>query len=247
MAVDIKRPPFVQEVSFIDIRIDSLHTGAQQAKGTVVLIDVFRAFTTAAIAFRRGAEKIIMTAEPEEALKLREEGIGELCAGEVGGKRPPGFDFGNSPFELSQAEVRGKTLIQSTRAGTVGVTLVQACEAIYLASLVNTMATAETILTNKPSLVTIVALGQDGLIRTDEDEMCALYLRNLLQGRKPDYAAIRSLVLTGAEATKYANPELPYFHPEDLVLALKIDSIDFAIQVKNEDGLLVTRPQPSLK
>lgn len=82
---------------------------------------MFRAFTTAAVALARGAEKIILTAEPEEALALRAAGVGELCLGEVGGIRPPGFDFGNSPFELSQADVAGKTLIQSTRAGTVGV------------------------------------------------------------------------------------------------------------------------------
>ncbi len=66
-------------------------------------------------------EKIILTAEPEEALALRDRGLGDLCMGEVDGIRALGFDFGNSPFELSQAAVRGKTLIQSTRAGTVGV------------------------------------------------------------------------------------------------------------------------------
>ena len=33
-----------------------------------------------------------------------------------------GFDFGNSPYELSQAgALTGQTLIQSTQAGTVGV------------------------------------------------------------------------------------------------------------------------------
>lgn len=233
----------MRQVSFIDILIESLHKGIQQARGTVVLIDVFRAFTTAAVAFCRGAEKIIMMAEPKQALNLRKEGLGELCVGEVGGRRPLGFDFGNSPFELSQAEVRGKTLIQSTRAGTVGVSLVREYDTIYLASLVNAMATVKAILNDKPLLVTIVALGQDGLIRTDEDELCALYLRNLLQGCQPDHDAIRSIVLTGAEATKYTNPELPHFHPEDLSIALKIDSIDFAILVKNEDGLLVARPQ----
>lgn len=60
---------------------------------------MFRAFTTAAVALARGAQKIILTAEPEEALALRAAGLGELCMGEVGGVRPPGFDFGNSPFE----------------------------------------------------------------------------------------------------------------------------------------------------
>ena len=105
----------------MQIRLGSLLEGARTAEGTVVIIDVFRAFTTAAVAFSRGAAKIVLTAEVGEALELRARGVGELCMGEVDGMRPEGFDFGNSPYELSTADVEGKTLVQSTRAGTVGV------------------------------------------------------------------------------------------------------------------------------
>ena len=59
----------------MEIRIESLIEGARRAKGTVVVIDVFRAFTTAAVAFARGVEKIILTAEPDEALALRKRGL----------------------------------------------------------------------------------------------------------------------------------------------------------------------------
>jgi 2-phosphosulfolactate phosphatase len=34
----------------------------------------------------------------EEALALRDAGIREVCIGEVRGRAPDGFDFGNSPF-----------------------------------------------------------------------------------------------------------------------------------------------------
>src|SRR5258708_38228366 len=115
----------------MDIKIDSLLSGAQEAEGTVIIVDVFRAFTTAAVAFCRGAAAIILVAEVEEALGLRRRGIGDLCMGEVDGKRPEGFDFGNSPFELSQAKVNGLTLIQSTRAGTVGVNAARKADRIY--------------------------------------------------------------------------------------------------------------------
>ena len=72
----------------MEIRLLSLLEGARQAEGTVVIIDVYRAFTTAAVAFSRGADKIILVAEIEEALELRRQGKGELCVGEVGGIRP---------------------------------------------------------------------------------------------------------------------------------------------------------------
>ena len=103
------------------ILIDSLIEGARRAHGTVVIIDVFRAFTTEAVAFQRGAKKIILVGSPEEALRLRSEGIADLCVGEVRGIRPPEFDYNNSPYEMSQADLEGKVIAHSTMAGTVGV------------------------------------------------------------------------------------------------------------------------------
>ena len=226
------------------IRLDSLLEGARRAEGTVVIVDVFRAFTTAAVAFERGAEKIVLVAEVDEALDLRRKGVGDLCMGEVGGMRPEGFDFGNSPFELSQAEVDGKTLIQSTRAGTVGVSAVRAAERIYACSLVVARATADAIMRVAPEFVSIVAMGAEGKERTDEDEQCALYLRNLLQGRTPDHVAVRAVVRAGADAQKFSNPDLPHYHPMDIEIALQVDSRPFAIKVSREHGLLVARPEP---
>jgi len=227
----------------MEIRIGSLLRGAQEAEGTTIIIDVFRAFTTAAIAFSRGVEKIVLVAEVEEALELRNRGLGDLCMGEVAGIRPEGFDFGNSPFELSQADVSGKTLIQSTRAGTVGVSAAQKAGQIYGGSLVIAEATVKAILSDPPDLVSIVAMGSEGKIRTDEDEQCALYLRNLLQGRKPDHDAVRSLILVGEESQKYGDPARPHFHSKDKELALQIDTIPFAIKVSQENGLMVARPE----
>lgn len=225
----------------MEIRIESLVEGARRAQGTVVIVDVFRAFTTAAVAFARGARQIILVADPREALSLRERGLGELVMGEVAGRRPEGFDFGNSPYELSQADVAGKVLIQSTRAGTVGACAAGRAEALYAASLVVARATAEALRRANPPLVTIVAMGAEGRVRSDEDEQCALYLRNLLEGRQPDRECVRRLVAAGAEAAKYGDPARPHFHPMDREIALQIDSIGLAMRVTRENGLLVAR------
>jgi 2-phosphosulfolactate phosphatase len=226
----------------VDIRLGSLLHGAQEAEGVVIIIDVFRAFTTAAVAFARGVEKIILVAEVAEALALRAQGKGQLCMGEVGGRRPEGFDFGNSPYELSQAEgLSGQTLIQSTRAGTVGVAAAEKAETLYLGSFVTASATVKAILAQAPALVAIVAMGAEARQRTDEDEQCALYLRNLFQGRRPNSDAVRHLVRMGQEAQKYDDPALPHFHPQDKELALQIDQYAFALRVRREEGLLVAR------
>ena len=163
--------------------------------------------------------------------------------GEVGGMRPEGFDFGNSPFELSNADVVGKTIIQSTRAGTVGVNAALKAEKIYACSLVIAESTAKALIEDSPELVTIVAVGSEGKFKTDEDEQCALYLKNLLEGRTPNKKAVQSLVDVGAESQKYGDPLRPHFDIRDKEHALEIDTIPFAITVVKENGLLTARPK----
>jgi 2-phosphosulfolactate phosphatase len=227
----------------MDVRVASLLEGAQNAEGVVVIIDVYRAFTTEAIAFQQGVEKMILVAEIDEALKLREQGVGDLCVGEVDGKRPEGFDFNNSPHELSLADIAGKVLIHSTRAGTVGVTASKKADVIYGGSLAVAQATVEAIQKQNAKVVTLVAMGWAGHTRTDEDEQCALYLRNVLEGRNPDIEAVRSLILSSKESLKFGDPSMPHFYAEDRDLALQVNRADFAIRISKEDDLLVARPE----
>ena len=225
----------------MEIRLVSLLEGARAALGVVVIIDVFRAYTTAAVALSKGVEKIVLVAEVEEALALREQGLGDLCVGEVGGMRPEGFDFNNSPSQMSRADIEGKTIIQSTRAGTVGMTAATRAEKLYGGSFAVASATVDVISRQRPELLTIVAMGSEGRIRVDEDEQCALFLKNLFQGRRPNHEAVRTLALAGEESQKYDDPAKPHFPTEDREMALTIDSHDFAIRVDREDGLLVAR------
>jgi 2-phosphosulfolactate phosphatase len=105
----------------MEISIHSLLEGATRATGSVAVIDVFRAFTSAAVALANGASKIVMVCTVKEALELRQAGIGEICVGEVRGRAPDGFDFGNSPYEISGIDFGGKMIIQRTSAGTRGL------------------------------------------------------------------------------------------------------------------------------
>ncbi len=225
----------------MEIRLGSLVRDAQEAQGTAIIIDVFRAFTTAAIAFDHGAIEIALVAEPEEALELHRRGVGDYLMGEVAGKRPEGFDFGNSPHEISQVDLAGKTLVQSTRAGTVGVASAVNASEIYLGSFVVAQATVDAIRSDGPELVSVIAMGDQGVYRSDEDEHCGIYLRNLLEDRKPDFDAVKTLILKGGATQKFFDPQQSQYHPEDVTLALEADRYSFAMKISREDGLLVAR------
>ena len=58
---------------------------AAKAAGLVIVIDVLRAFTTAASAFDVGAEAVVLVADVEEAFAMREENPGWLIMGEEDG------------------------------------------------------------------------------------------------------------------------------------------------------------------
>ena len=227
----------------MEISLGSLKRGAEEAQGTTIIIDVFRAFTTAAIAFDRGAKEIVLFADPNDALDLHRKGVGDYLMGEVSGKKPDGFHFGNSPHEISDVDMTGKTLIQSTRAGTVGVEAATNAAEVFLGSFVVAQATVDAIRKESPSLVSIIAMGDQGVVRADEAEQCGIYLRNIMEERKPDFNAVKSLIIPGGATQKFFDPEQPQYHPEDVTLALQADRYSFAMKISREDGLLVARKQ----
>jgi 2-phosphosulfolactate phosphatase len=167
--------------------------------------------------------------------------ISPLC-----GEAPPGFEFGNSPFEISDIDFGGKTIIQRTSAGTQGIVgAATKAERLYAASLATVEATARALTSGSPDQISLVAMGDNGIKRTDEDELCAIHLRNRLEGRPGDPQAIRRLILAGGEVARFRDPARPYLHPEDVDIALDIDRYDFAIRVDFEDGRPVAHMERS--
>src|SRR5574343_460914 len=92
------------------------------ANDTVVVIDVLRSFTTAAVALSRGASAIYPVEGVAAAAALAEMTPGALLVGAVAGGDPaPGFTFGNSPAALLSADLAGRPIVLSTAAGVRGL------------------------------------------------------------------------------------------------------------------------------
>ena len=95
--------------------------------------------------------------------------------------------------------------------------------------------------------ITLVAMGKEGSWRSSEDEICALHLRNLLEGRNGNPEAARQMILAGGEVAKFGDAKRPWFNPDDVPFALDIDRYNFAIRVKDEGGQLIARLGPGIK
>lgn len=219
----------------------------EEATGVVIVIDVIRAFTTAAFAFAAGAEEIILVGEVEEAFSLREQRPDTLVMGEVGGLPPKGFDFGNSPSALMNANLTDRRLIQRTSRGTQGV--VESVNASHLltASFCCARATVNYVRTLSPETVTFVNTGFGPEGRGDEDLTCSEYLEELLKGNQPDPESYLQRVKESRVSQElFANPDKPKFEWQDIEHCMKLDRFDFAMPVERMNGLLVMQPvQPS--
>jgi 2-phosphosulfolactate phosphatase len=165
-----------------------------------------------------------MVATVEEALALRETEHGAICMGEVRGRAPDGFDFGNSPFKITTIDFSAKTVIQRTSAGTQGiVAAAPGADRLYAASLETADATVKALLSAAADEITIVAMG-NGVTRIDEDELCAIHLRNRLEGRPGDHEAVQRLILAGGEVGRFFDPPRPGHRLEDVDIALDLDA-----------------------
>ncbi|MEA3511441.1 MAG: 2-phosphosulfolactate phosphatase [Actinomycetota bacterium] len=217
----------------------SLLASVPGVSGPTIVIDTFRAFTTAAFLLDRGVDRIVLTETLEEARERSISILDSVLCGEEDGRRPDDFDLGNSPVEAQgYADATDRVIVMSTSAGTRGVVgaLRAGAEPVYAASLVVATATASAL--RNRSMVTIIASGLSGIAIADEDEETADLIASRLLEHVDDperLNRIRSGV--GAERLRTT----PWINPNDLDRCLDIDRFAFAMRARLEDGIAILR------
>lgn len=218
-------------------RIEILHMieGAKQAGGLTVIIDVFRAFSLECFLYDLGAAGIRPVGSIEESFEWRKRMPGCLLAGERKGKKCEGFDLGNSPSAALNADIRGKTIIHTTSAGTQGIVNASGASQIITGSLVNAAAIARYIKAADPGHVSLVAMGNGGIAPATEDELCAEYIRSMLLDTPMEDIDRRIADLRFHGGEHFFDPENQEVFPEaDFHLCARRDIFGFVIEVKKD-------------
>lgn len=216
------------------MRIDCLDfvAGAQAARGVAVVIDVFRACSVACYAAAQGAARIIPLAGIEETLQWKRAHPEFIALGEREGRKLPGFDYGNSPTELESLDLRGRTILHNTHAGTQGLVGARAADVVLTGSLVNAAAICRHIGSLAPAQVTLVRMGVAAASRSDADDLCAELLYARLTGQSaPDPRAIRERLRVCPEAHKFFDPAATWAPERDFELCTALDRFDFVLQM----------------
>ena len=215
--------------------------GARRARGAVVVIDVFRAFTVSAYALAGGAREVIYVADLARAMNVAAEIPGALLSAEVEGLPVPGVAISNSPTMIAASDLEGRTLVQRSSAGVQALAAAERADALFAAGLVVAGATARAVAELDSDQVTIVASRPDH----PEDGACAGYLEALLAGRSPDLEALLEPLRASPRYASLTAGEQPGFPASDVHLSLMADRFDFAMEVeRGKDGLLRVRRSP---
>jgi 2-phosphosulfolactate phosphatase len=208
--------------------------------GVAVVIDVLRAFSTAAWAFELGAERIVLTDDLDEALKLKASIPGALALKD--GHPQPGFDLTNSPVMIKSHDLRGATIVQRTQHGTAGAVAARGAERLYCASFGVASATADAVRESGFRDVYFVITGDDGT--ADEDLACAEYIAALLDDPSTDVAPFLARVAKSAGAVldrQRIEEGHAGFADGDIEACMEADRFGFAMRAREEAGLLVLR------
>ncbi len=221
----------------MDIRHYEFVEGAGRAEGIAVIIDVFRAFSTACYLYGQGAGKILVTDSLKQSFEYKEENPNTLLIGERNERKIEGFDYGNSPSAVIRKDFTGDTVILTTSAGTKGLVMASRATKVLAASFVNAQATAVYILKEKPAQVSLVAMGYNAVTPADEDRLCADYIHNLLLGRVPDMKPLKKQIRLGTGA-RFFDPGNLNSPAEDFELCLQPGKFPFALEAIHEKDFL---------
>ena len=226
-------------------KVNILHLieGAKLAEGLTVIIDVFRAFSLECYLYDMGVKEIRPVGTIEEAFSLRSCIQDSLLIGERHGIKCDGFDYGNSPSSIIKDHVSGKTMIHTTSAGTQGIVNAVCASEIITGSLVNAKAVAKYIMMRQPEKVSLVCMGNGGVRSAAEDELCAEYIRSILEGEEIQDFDRKVSDLKENAGIHFFDQESQHIFPEaDYWMCVKYDLFPFIIRIdKDELGFIARR------
>ena len=227
----------------MEITVGSLVRDAREATGAAIIIDVFRAFTTAAIAFDHGASHITLVAEVEEALELRSRGIGDILMGEVDGRRPDGFDYGNSPYEVSQVGLHrpAHRPVPPAPAPSESPPPPTPTPSTW-DRWPSPRPTVNAVLADAPPIRLNHRHGRPGTLppptrMNSAPFICATCSKDASPTPRPSAPWCSPATTPPSSSTR----PRPQYHPQDVELALQISKYPFAMKVTRENGLPVAR------
>jgi 2-phosphosulfolactate phosphatase len=222
----------------MDISYERFIEGASRAKGTCVMIDVFRSSNTMLVLLKSGITQIFQIKDVDDAKEFKRAHPQCLLFGERDGLAPPGFAYGNSPVEAGRLDVNGRQAILCTSAGSAGICSMTHADEILIGSFANATAVARYLRKVRPSQITLVAMGSEGVKPAIEDDLCAELIGSYLKNDPVNFRKMKERILEGPTAKRLRERG----QEDDLEFCLRFDIIDLVPKVYRVNEIACVRP-----
>jgi len=135
----------------------SLYELYAKEKSVVVMLDAIRASAVICTALMNDVEFVLPVSDADEARSYK--GQGYIIAGERDGEKIKGFDYGNSPSNFSEENVKGHKIAFTTTNGTQVVNLVKSSRYknidLLIGSFINISALTKKLIEMKKDILII--------------------------------------------------------------------------------------------
>lgn len=216
------------------MKVKIIHN-AKEATGTAVIIDVFRAFTVEAYLISNGAKKLIPVGDIQIAYNYKKNNKNCILIGERNGIKQHGFDYGNSPSQIESVDFSGKTIIHTTSCGTQGIVNAKNAKEILTGSLVNADAISKYIMRENFEEVSLVSLAWPGEVPSEEDELCAQYIKSLLENNPLRNLNEEIEKLKSTSGSKFFSELMQNVFPKkDFYLCTDVNKFNFVLKVNSD-------------
>lgn len=210
----------------------------KKMNGLIVVIDVLRAFTTACYAANNNPKDYIIVDDLNLAYKLKRGNQDRVLLGERDGLNLPGFNYGNSPFEIKNMDFSNKTIVHTTTLGTQGiVNALNYADKVITGSFVNAKAVINYIKKEKPKKISLFCT--DSSSKDNEDTTFAKYIKGYFENKPLNFNDIKEHLVNHESGRRYLiNPRTKY-SKKDFFLALKLNKFNFVLKAYlDKEGLV---------
>lgn len=195
-----------------------------------VVIDVLRAFSTSYYLFSSGVNKITMSQNSELLKRLACDDQGVLV-GEKNGIMIEGFNLGNSPDEILNAQMKNKNVYFCTSNGVRGVFHCCHSKDVYVTGLIGVKNIIQKLRTEMELGRTIALLASHP--SSDDDLAIAEYIQSeILEQREISIDDVKRRIIESESAHKFNDESNVYFKKRDLDYCLEAASTEVGGTVK---------------
>jgi 2-phosphosulfolactate phosphatase len=205
-----------------------------------VVIDVFRAFTTACYVLERHPTSYFYSYSCKAVEKLTLQTVNPFLIGKPEKGSQLKYHIPNSPTYVAKKEIKNRDIIHRSESGARGILSSQKVDLILAAGFVNARATVDYIKTFKNSIVTILPMGHEATSPSLEDEICAQYLLALLNSKFFNTSKYVSELASGPGKYFFSDDQNQY-PEEDFAMCLELNKFNFAIQAQLHSDYAVLR------